>query len=232
MESAKYLSNLIDEYRQNAFYGGFANDDFMAKFIETTTLNDPNAPPLFKFLCSQGSKGGAGIAAMARVWEFQDGIIAHQKRHNISSIYWRELDWRGEKIRYPIASPDLELMPQDGAILSRWKYRTIDKFVDFISRHELQSYLYRQDYEEDEEIDTPVTLCDVYAAAKDFHHATLSGGREQPVYLAQETDTTGVFKTTQTICYHLTEYSLWIDDFRTKENPDPDGVHFVVKLRR
>ncbi|MBE9194211.1 hypothetical protein IQ219_02460 [Synechocystis sp. LEGE 06083] len=232
MESAKYLSNLIHEYRQNAFHGGFPDDEAIGKHIQQQTLQDPNAPDFAKFLCSQGLKGGAGIAAMARVWEFQDEIVAYQKQHKISSVYWRELDWKGEKIRFPIASLDLALMPQDGAILSRWKYPTIDKFVDFVARHELQPYLYRQDYEEDGEIETPVTLPEVYAAARKLHHASLSGWEERPVYLSKETATPGVFKTSQEICYHLTEYSLWIDNLRTDKDPDPDGVQFVVKIRR
>lgn len=233
MESAKQLKKVIGDYRQNAFYGGFPDDDKLGEFIKNETLSNPDSPPLAKFLCSMGSKGGAGIAAMARVWEFQDEIKSYQKHNNISSVLWREVDWMGEKIRFPISTNDLEFMPQDGPILTRWKYRTIDKFIDFICHHNLETLLCESIWEDEEEKDIPIALPQVYGYAKQYQIAWLSGGIEKPVYIARETDNPGVYSTSRDdIAYHLTEYGLWLDLLPTPLNPDPDSIHVSVKIRR
>jgi hypothetical protein len=232
MESAKQLTQLIHDYRTNAIIGGFPGDDVIGKQIEADTLSDPDAPQLAKFLCSMGGKGGAGIAAMARVWEYQDQIVAYQKANNISSVLWEELDWKGEKVRFPITHSDLQLMPQDRAVLSRWKWYTAEKFLEFVTRHHLYGDLYRIDYEEEGEVEVPVTLADIRIDVRHFDHAMLSGGRETPVYLARETGTSDRLTVSKEICYHLTEFSLWLDEFPSDYEPEPDGLHFAVKIRR
>ena len=233
MKSANQLRKIIDDYRQNAIFGGFPDDEKLGELIEEQTLNDPNAPPLAKFLCSMGTKGGAGIVAVARAWEFRDEVVEYQKTNNISSIYWNELDWKGEKVRFPISSHDLAFMPQDGPILTRWKYPTIDKFCDFVSRHNLEHLLYQSVWEdnEDDEREIPVTLPQIYAQAQHYAIAWLTGGYEKPVYHATE-DESGIIRTSKEIAYYLSEYGLFLDPLPTPDDPDPDGIHFSVSVRR
>lgn len=231
MESAKQLSTLIDEFRNNALNGGFNDPPGFNEFIRNETLNDPDAPIIAKFVCGLGDDGGTKMAAVARVWGFRDRLNDYQRRHNISSIYWRELTWKGEKIRFPATDTDLEFMPQDGAILARWKDRIINRFVSFICCQNIDHLLCRVDYDGEGETETPVSLTEIYTRAKDFDFVSLSGGTEHPVYLAKQTET-GNLLATQEICYHLTEFDLWFENIPTKADPDPESLNFTVKLRR
>lgn len=233
MQSAKQLDRAINDFRKNAFDGGFFNnDDQLNEIIKKETLDDPSAPPLAKLLCSMGKKGGLGIATVARVWEFQDRIREYQKSNNISSVLWREVDWLGEKIRFPIASPDLDFMPQDGAILTRWKHKTLDKFADFIRRHNLENLLVKPIYEGDDEEFFPVTLDDVYHYSKSYASAWLTSGIESPVYLARESDRPGIIEMTKEILYYSTDYGIFLEMLPTPDNPEPDSIRFEVVVKR
>lgn len=233
MQSAKQLDRAINDFRKNAFDGGFFNnDDQLNEIIKKETLDDPSAPLLAKLLCSMGKKGGLGIATVARVWEFQDRIREYQKSNNISSVLWREVDWLGEKIRFPITSSDLDFMPQDGPILTRWKNPTVDKFVDFIRRHEMESLLVKSVWINDEEMEFSVSLDDVYNYAKNYATAWLTWGIESPVYLARESDRPNIIEMTKEILYYSSDYGIFLEQLPTPDNPDPESAHFFVEIRR
>lgn len=68
--------------------------------------------------------------------KYRRKIVEQQIRSNVSSVYWDEVCWKGEIIRFPVISSDLESFPRDWQICARYKRKLVDKFLDFCQRYQ------------------------------------------------------------------------------------------------
>lgn len=208
MESSKQLDKILSEFQHNAISGGFTDSKLIGEKLVNACKNDPDAPPLAKLLLSDGN--GEMIVAMSRYWQFRDKIADYQKQNNISSVQWESVTWKGEVIRFPNSNIDLNFLSQDGAVLSRHKNKTVAKYLDFVSRHNLEIML------DDDDNDDYVHISHDYVlnATQKYDYAWLGHGFEnRPVYDGENLDN-------KTPLYYFTEYTLCLTTY-----PDNDGDH-------
>lgn len=198
-KSAKELNKLliqlslesIDLYEGKQHLGGE---------IRHLALEDADAPPLAKILASFDSSGGA-ILSCLRYWDLREKIQKFQQENNISSIYFKETKWKGEIFRFPTTCDQLAVMPQDLAIVSRFKMRVASCFMNFLKRHNIP--LHQEKYDEEGEWNEIVTEEIFWDAVKSAQWAWLGCGQvDQPVYDSES----------RAVAYYFSSYSIYLCD--------------------
>lgn len=204
-QNSKTLRTLLLDFQRNAMEGGFTDSSAVGNYIKTQTENDPDAPPVAKLLCALGNPDQ--VLAVSRYWQFRDEVKEFQLANNISAVLWEDRTWLGDKITYPQFFDQLELMPQDRRLLRRWKTRTINKYLDFLSRHNLPLNLDQTDDDDCSEL-IPVSPAELIAHSADYDYAWLAGSEDSRL-INEKGELIG----------HFSEYTLFLDDF-----PKPDGA--------
>ena len=139
-KSSKELEKLILEYQENCRFGGIPDYDSLGKHLKETTLNDPDAPPMAKFMAQLDQGDGNFILGITRFWDFCDQVKEHQLANNISSVLWDEKKLKDHTIRYPLVGDYLLVMPQDIQICSRYKHKVVKKYLEFVAYYDLPLY--------------------------------------------------------------------------------------------
>ena len=218
MQSAKQLDTMLSEFLSNAINGGFVDSEKLGKKLVKKAQDDPYAPPLAKLLVTDST--GEMVIAMNRYWRYCKEISDYQKQNNISSVQWESVEWKKEMIRFPNTHMELNFLPQDGAILSRHKNKTVAKYLDFISRHKLDIML--DDYEQDDYVYVGREY--VLNAAKEYDYAWLGHGLEnRPVY-------DGSNLNEKVILYYFTEYTLCLT-YYPDDSKDSDSMWFKAIVK-
>jgi hypothetical protein len=209
-KSAKELSQLLLDYSTNLIRSGSPSDvNGIGELVTQYTKDDPNAPPLAKFLVGIGN--GKGILACHHYWNFRDAVQEFQVLNNISSVKWKTVEWKNEQFRCPDICDQLVCMKHDLAICSKYKNKVVTKFLNFCQQWGIQIF------SEDEngwrtESNTQAVLVE---AEK---HQWASLGRNSgfhPVY----GDKTGK------VLYWVSEYSIYLHSGDADE-PKRDGASF------
>ena len=116
-------------------------------------------------------------------WCFRDQVQEYQKRNNISSVLFKEINWDDFVLRYPEKEDQLLEMPQDKKILARYKNKVVDFFLKFSQNKLLKNYeLFRVEYLEKYEEYIPQNIEDIKKAALNFEYAELYKESTHPVY--------------------------------------------------
>jgi hypothetical protein len=66
--------------------------------------------------------------------QYRRKIVEQQVRSNISSVYWEQVCWKEQIIRFPLICAELEPFPRDWKICARYKQKLTDKFLDFCQK--------------------------------------------------------------------------------------------------
>ena len=66
--------------------------------------------------------------------KYRQQVVEQQLRNNISSVYWEQVIWKEEIIRFPVISSLLEPFPRDWKICARYKHKLTSKFLDFCQK--------------------------------------------------------------------------------------------------
>lgn len=193
------LVKALREYQLNCLNGEFFDPNNVAEKIAEHTMADDNAPPLAKFFCSFGD-GGKGFMGVAAYWHFREQVQEFQVANNISSIYWRQVEWDNHVICFPDWNEQLRFMPQDKSVLKRWKPKVLNRFFNFAQSRDLEWY------EEPDNIDEDLifySLDEIKKEAEKYDFATLGHWPVHPVRSGE----------TNEILYWQQEYWLSLSDF-------------------
>lgn len=209
-KSAKQLNRLLLDYSIDLIKNGSLSDvNGMAETATRLASSDPDAPQLAKMLAGIGE--GKGILACYHYWTFRDAVQEFQLTHNISAVEWETAEWKGEQLRYPMIADQLQCLERDIEICSRYKDKTVAKFLDFCDRWHLPIFL-----EDKEKGPVLCTAEDVLKEAAKHQWAWLGHNSDvHPVYCSE----------TDKILYYQAEYSIRLSSGDT-ENPMREGCWF------
>lgn len=212
-KSAKQLSQILLDYRTNLVKNGTVSDiNGTSELAAKLSIDDPNAPPLAKFLA--GINGGKGIMSCHYYWDFRDAVQEFQVANNISSVEWKTVTWKGEKLRYPTICDQLQCMEQDIPICAKYKNKVTAKYLDFVSRWNLPIFLGDNDgyY-------SPSNAETVLAEASKYQWAQLWRGSDCfPVHSME----------TRKVLFYVAEYGISFNS-GDAEDPEKEGVSFQAR---
>lgn len=186
--NAKTLSKELFDYQINAMKGGLADIHGVGEIIAKEAVKCET--PLINFV---GSLGGKACFDIYHYWKYRDEIQDYQIKNNISSVAFQEVNWEGNIIRYPEIEDQLMPMPQDKAIVMRYKDKVVDWFLKFAEKKMASGYeLIKKDDDGYSDQDIVVTTEDVlkYAVGFEWAGVTQYNPKPHPVYM-METDENG-----------------------------------------
>lgn len=131
--NAKQLSKELHDYQIRLLKGGIADFNGVGDFIANEAKNYQGEDGgLIRFM---GSMGGKACLDAHHYWSFRDQIHEYQQKNNVSSVAFQEVNWDGVIIRYPEMEDQLEQMPQDKAIVCRYRDKIVDWFINFADNY-------------------------------------------------------------------------------------------------
>jgi hypothetical protein len=176
--NSKVLAKELKNYQENVSEGGVFDPDGLGDIMQKEAVKSDI--PIVNLL---GNLKGNACLEIYSYWCFRDEIQEYQKRNNISSVLFKEINWDDFVLRYPEKEHQLLEMPQDKKILKRYKKKVVDFFIKFSQVKLLKNYeLFRVDYLEDYEEYIPQSIEDIKKAVFNFEYADLYKQSTHPVY--------------------------------------------------
>jgi hypothetical protein len=167
--NSKVLAKELKNYQENVSDGGVFDPDGLGNLMQKEAVKSDI--PIVNLL---GSLKGNACLEIYSYWCFRDEIQEYQKRKNISSISFKEINWDGFILRYPEKEDQLIEMPQDKKIVERYKNKVIDFFIKFTENKLLKNYnLCKVEYDDIYTEYTPQNIEDIRDSASNFKYAYL-----------------------------------------------------------
>lgn len=174
MNNSRFLNHHLREYIRNLSHGGLS----LTNSGCTTEGQSPMGQVCLTHDYGIDAADRINLAAM----KFFDQVCDHQVKNNISSVLWEEVQWNKETLRFPELVGGLKPLPQDKALMSRWKGKVVEKYLDFLARHQLKPFLIREALSSEDIHNPPVSPDFVRELSREADYATLRGGHTFPVY--------------------------------------------------